>query len=139
MNCPYNFNFSMVIHMEKEAVHRCYKCGEELVFEVKIGRRDTCPNCYAYLHSCKNCEFWDPHAHNECLEDQGEFIRDREEGNFCTFFKFRTEKEDTSGDIEDAKKRLQAMFGGKKKGAMPQGTPKTPEDAKARLEKLFKK
>ena len=61
--------------MANEVRHQCYKCEEDLVFEVKIGRLDTCPNCSAYLHSCRNCRFWSIGAHNQCTENQGEFIR----------------------------------------------------------------
>jgi hypothetical protein len=116
--------------------YKCYNCGEELVFEVKIGRRDMCPNCFAYLHCCYNCKFYNPDVHNQCTENQGEFIRDRAEGNFCLYFTFREVGEENPLDeARKAKEKLEAMFGGMKTG----GAPKTPEEAKARLEALFKK
>ncbi len=124
--------------------HACYKCGEELVLEVKVGRRDMCPNCSAYLHSCFNCKHHDKNVHNECLENQGEFIRDRSEGNFCVYFEFRP-MAGTTSPTDDAKKKLEALFGGAPAApaAKPTldftGTPKTETDAKARLDALFKK
>lgn len=127
--------------MQPEVRHQCYKCEEELVFEVKIGRLDTCPNCSAYLHSCRNCRFWSPSAHNQCTENQGEFIRDREAGNFCGFFQFRVMGEDNSSQIDGAKARLEALFG--KGPTTPSLTPLAPQSAedaaRARLESLFKK
>lgn len=127
--------------MQPEVRHQCYKCEEELVFEVKIGRLDTCPNCSAYLHSCRNCRFWSPSAHNQCTENQGEFIRDREAGNFCGFFQFRVMGEDNSSQIDSAKARLEALFG--KGPSTPSLTPVAPQSAedaaRARLEALFKK
>jgi hypothetical protein len=128
----------------EEPHHQCYKCEEELVFEVKIGRLDTCPNCEAYLHSCRNCRFWSKNAHNECLEDKGEFIRDREAGNFCGHFEFRRMTEDGMDEQDSAKARLNALFGGGGDKAKPGwATPSSdgdPEDAaRSRLEALFKK
>jgi hypothetical protein len=127
-----------------EPRHQCYKCLEELVFEVKIGRLDTCPNCSAYLHSCRNCRFWSKSAHNECIENQGEFIRDREAGNFCGFFQFRIMGEDTSAEVNAARSKLESLFGkSPEKPTISFGTPEpvqSPEDAaRARLEALFKK
>jgi hypothetical protein len=119
----------------------CYKCKEELVFDVKIGRRDMCPNCSAYLHSCLNCEHHDKNVHNECKENQGEFIRDRSEGNFCLYFAFRTLDEGGRTVEDDAKARLNALFGGgAPAGAPTESAPVSREDAaRAKLEDLFKK
>ncbi len=126
--------------MIQDPVHQCYKCQEELVFETKIGRLDTCPNCAAYLHSCRNCRFWNPSAHNQCDENQGEFIRDREASNFCGFFQFRIVGEDNSAERNAAKSKLEALFGkAPDKPGLPAAA-QSPEDAaRARLEALFKK
>ena len=128
-----------------EPTHACYNCKEELVFEVKIGRRDLCPNCGAYLHACFNCEHWDPNVHNECKENQGEFIRDRAQGNFCLYFTFKTVQEENFSEQDAAKARLEALFGGGG-GAKPSapdpfgGSALSKEDeARAKLEALFKK
>ncbi len=124
-----------------ETRHQCYKCQEELVFDVKIGRLDTCPNCAAYLHSCKNCRFWSISAHNQCTENQGEFIRDRESGNFCNWFAFRVMGEDNSAELNATKAKLAALFGGgPAKPTVGLAPPASPDaDARARLEALFKK
>jgi hypothetical protein len=121
----------------KDPIHRCYKCGDELVFDVKIGRRDMCPNCYAYLHCCKNCRFWDPSVHNECVENRAEFIRDREEGNFCLYFTFKESEEGQESEADAAKAKLNALFGGGP--AEARKAPQTADDAKAKLDALFKK
>ncbi len=123
--------------MTQEPVYRCHKCKEELIFDVKIGRRDMCPNCYAYLHCCFNCQFWDPAVHNECTENRSEFIRDRAEGNFCLYFTFKQSVEGEEGGQQDAKARLNALFGDPG-SAVQKAAPKTPDDARSRLEKLFK-
>lgn len=33
----------------------CRMCGSAVTFEMKVGFRDLCPNCSAYLHSCSHC------------------------------------------------------------------------------------
>ena len=121
--------------VQEEPRYRCHKCGEELVFDVKIGRRDTCPNCYAYLHCCFNCKFWNPDVHNQCTENQGELIRDRAEGNFCLYFTFKSVTDTGEDEASKAKARLGSMFG----GGPAKATPKTPDEARARLDTLFKK
>jgi hypothetical protein len=129
----------------KEKRHACYKCQEELIFEVKIGRRDMCPNCSAYLHSCYNCEYHDANAHNQCRENQGEFIRDRSEGNFCGHFIFRSIDDDTTSEADEAKNQLNALFGATTpapSGRTPSigvPAPQTEDTARSRLEDLFKK
>jgi hypothetical protein len=75
-------------------------------------------------------------VHNQCTENQGEFIRDRAEGNFCLYFTFKPIGDDGALDeAAKAKKNLDSMFGGKATKTVP----RTPEDAKARLDALFKK
>jgi hypothetical protein len=120
---------------ENEPILKCYNCHEELVFDVKIGRRDMCPNCYAYLHCCYNCKCWDPDVHNQCTEHQGEFIRDRAEGNFCLYFTFKPTGTDDVSEEATAKQKLESMFGGE----ATKTSPRTADDAKARLDKLFSK
>ena len=62
----------------EEKRHFCHKCKNELVFEVKLQRADTCPHCGVDMHCCKNCEYWDISAHNQCKEHIAEYIPDRE-------------------------------------------------------------
>jgi hypothetical protein len=109
--------------VSKDPINKCYKCGEELVFETKIGRRDMCPNCHAYLHCCKNCEFWDQNVHNQCTENRAEFIRDRDEDG-------------TESEAAQAKAKLEALFGGAPAAATK--APQSTDDAMDKLKKLFK-
>ena len=120
-----------------DPIYKCYKCSEELHFDVKIGRRDMCPNCYAYLHCCRNCQQWDPTVHNQCLEDRAEFIRDRDEGNFCLYFSFKAQNTEGTSEADQAKAKLEKMFGISMNKVA--AAPKTEDDAKKKLEALFKK
>ncbi|MCC6748291.1 MAG: hypothetical protein IT371_11570 [Deltaproteobacteria bacterium] len=98
----------------------CWKCRNELEFAVKVGvkvgRLDTCPHCAADLHACKNCRFYDPGMHNECRENQAEFIRDREAGNFCAHYEIvqRLAPPPVDDTIGRAKSKLDDLFKGLK-------------------------
>ena len=69
-------------------VFSCHKCGEviPLASGDKVVRRDTCPKCSADLHCCLNCNFYDPHVHNQCRETQAEWVRYKDEANHCDYF-----------------------------------------------------
>jgi hypothetical protein len=94
----------------------CYKCRNELEFIVKVGikvgRLDTCPHCAANLHCCKNCRFHDARLHNECQITAADFVRDREEPNFCNNFQIADlDQAPKKGEnVEDAKAKLNALF-----------------------------
>jgi hypothetical protein len=91
--------------------HFCHGCKNEIVFEVKLQRADTCPHCGVDMHACKNCEHWDASAHNQCKEHVAEYIPDREKANFCTFFTFRNgAREDTSAQVAKSRVALDALF-----------------------------
>ena len=131
---------------ENDKRNACHKCKEELIFDVKIGRRDMCPNCSAYLHCCKNCEHWDKNVHNECKENRAEFIRDREEGNFCLYFTFKMLGDKGGGAQDTARSKLDALFGGgggggPKKPSLGdfQFSAKDESGARSKLDDLFKK
>ena len=90
----------------------CYACKEEIeVYDARVGRQDTCPKCLSFLHNCHNCRFWDPSAHNECLETTTAFIRDREAANFCSSFQMKQYDSKPEGNDLDAKAKLNSLFG----------------------------
>lgn len=88
----------------------CHKCSNQLVFEVKMGHRDTCPHCAADLHCCLNCQLYDPGAHNSCSEIMSDYVPDTEKFNFCGYFKFIEGEREGGGKIDDAKAALDALF-----------------------------
>ncbi len=95
----------------KEKNHVCQKCLGKLEFDVKMQRTDQCPHCRTDLHSCMNCEYWDPSAHNQCKEHIAEYIPDREATNRCTFFTFRSGRpEDNTARIDASKAKLESLF-----------------------------
>jgi hypothetical protein len=89
---------------------KCAFCKADLQVEGFISRADTCPQCGRYLRCCKQCNFYDPKAYNECKEVMAERIMDKERSNFCEFFRLRGQEDDTKRDMEEAKRRLEALF-----------------------------
>lgn len=93
----------------------CWSCGNEQYFDVKVGvkvgRRDECPHCGTDLHVCKNCRLYDPNVHNQCLEPNAPFIRERDRANFCTHFDFRqSDAPQAQPDVSSAKAKLEDLF-----------------------------
>lgn len=66
---------------------KCFSCGKETVFADRVGRRDECTHCGCDSHVCKNCDFYDEKAYNECRETSADVIREKERANFCDYFK----------------------------------------------------
>ncbi len=64
----------------------CYKCGTPYEAKDRVGRRAVCLKCDADLHCCLNCRHHNPRAHNECNENQAEWVRDKDRANFCDYF-----------------------------------------------------
>ena len=65
----------------------CFSCGTKNEKVDRVGRRDECSRCMADLHVCKNCDFYDESAYNECREVSAEVVLKKESGNFCDFFR----------------------------------------------------
>lgn len=91
----------------------CHRCGRPVDTVDRIGRRETCPGCGAYLHCCRNCRFYDPGLHNQCREPQAERQVDKEQGNFCEYFTLGAAGGKPS-DAADARSKLDALFRGKR-------------------------
>lgn len=51
--------------------------------------KETCGQCGAYLHCCKNCRFHRKGYPNACYIPDTEKIADKNRANFCDEFEFR--------------------------------------------------
>ncbi len=67
----------------------CFNCQNEIHFSdgENISRQESCPSCYASIHSCKMCKFFDTASYNECREPMANRVTDKEKANFCDYFK----------------------------------------------------
>lgn len=93
----------------------CWKCGREiqLLTGERVGRRDSCPQCDADLHVCRNCRHYDPTSHNECRENQAEWVRFKEKNNYCDYFSPVTIVNRPTGKVnteDDARKKFDSLF-----------------------------
>jgi len=67
-------------------VTRCHRCGATSATE-RVGVREVCTACGAFLHCCRNCDFYSPGLHNDCRELNAERVADKEHANFCDYFR----------------------------------------------------
>jgi hypothetical protein len=108
----------------------CYGCGATLRIDGPVGRRATCPECDADLHTCHNCRHWDETSAHECREPHAEHVVEKDAVNACDLFQLgdgASRKRRPSGA---ARSQLAALFG----EAAPEA-----EDPKDALEALFRK
>jgi hypothetical protein len=65
----------------------CPKCHASLDIE-KISFREDCPACRTDLHACVYCRFYDEGKANRCREPQADYVKERDRGNVCEYFRF---------------------------------------------------
>lgn len=96
----------------KPSTALCHRCGAEIPFVGRVGRRDICSVCGSDLHCCLNCRFYAPGHHNDCREPGADRQVDKEVGNFCDYFELRRGErgEQPEGNAVDARARLEALF-----------------------------
>lgn len=90
----------------------CVFCGNDLSIEGKVRRQDTCLHCGRDLRCCKQCNFYDLSAYNECKEVSAERILDKERANLCDYYAPRGDQ-GVSGSLnrnKEAKEALEALF-----------------------------
>ena len=88
----------------------CFSCNKEVDFTDRIGRRDECLHCRADLHCCKNCEFYDPKAYNECREPSADVVQVKDRANFCDYFTPRKGGLDQKSQADKLKAAAEALF-----------------------------
>jgi hypothetical protein len=94
----------------------CWKCGHAIKVASgnRVGTREACPQCDSDLHACRNCRHYDPAKHNQCVETQAEWVRDKEAGNYCDYFwpgaLRRASPPVSSGGADDAKETFDSLF-----------------------------
>lgn len=117
----------------------CWKCGASFGdIPLPLSRFAECKACHAPLHTCRQCEFFDPRVAKSCRETIAEEVKDKTRANFCDYLRPRpgafVAAETVAAD--QARSELESLF-----GMAPGSAPATPTDAeaaRAALEKLFK-
>lgn len=119
----------------------CWKCGvvqRDLLLPLE--RLAECPSCRAQLHVCRMCVYFDPAAAQQCREPVAEAVADKDRANFCGYFQLRPDAFTASADkAGDARRRLEALFGGGSSASVPDESGRPEDLARRRLEDLFRK
>ncbi|MDP7038363.1 MAG: hypothetical protein QGI45_04350 [Myxococcota bacterium] len=88
----------------------CWNCQNETEMDDKVTRSDICPHCSMDMRSCKNCQYHDPGAHNECSETIAEYVPEKERSNFCGMYRPFSGEREAAPDVDAAKAKLEALF-----------------------------
>jgi hypothetical protein len=92
----------------------CFSCQTDNTVVDRVGFRDSCTKCFADLHVCNNCQFYDEKAYNECLEPAADRVKDKEKSNFCEFFQPKVSGNGANGKKvptkEDLRAQAEALF-----------------------------
>jgi len=62
----------------------CNGCGSEVEIVERVGFRQVCQVCGAWLHSCVNCRF---QVAGSCSEPSAEKVPNPEAQNFCEWYR----------------------------------------------------
>ena len=104
---------------------RCYNCSTTLAPAADFN--GNCPKCNVALHCCKQCAHFEPSARLQCLKPLLVRIGAKDKQNDCTLFETRVTV------ARDASSATPASPYG------PAVAPRTPQDARAAFDNLFKK
>jgi hypothetical protein len=98
----------------------CQVCGTAVPFDEPIPRDAECERCRTDLRSCVQCRHYDTSRNNQCTETEADPVADKMRRNFCEFFYFSREKgsvrQADSKRMEDARAKLEALFKKKEPG-----------------------
>lgn len=107
-----------------EAVFKCARCGTVQTLE-EVMPESTCPKCSSALHSCANCAFFDTGRRFECRKPIEARVESKTRDNECEFYQPKMIR-----DLKPSSRPSEPV---------PQASPKTPTDARAAFDALFKK
>lgn len=89
----------------------CIFCSKKFELEsLHIARKEACPYCYADIHSCKACIFYDTTAYNDCREPMAERITEKTKANFCDFYKINLDENKNNNQKDDILSAAEALF-----------------------------
>jgi len=115
----------------------CRHCGTPVPLDEPLPRDLVCEGCNRDLRACLQCRHYDTNYNNSCRETMADPVVDKDRRNFCEYFSFSrvpfTGKAPARDRAAEARARLEGMFGG------TQSKPSREEEARRKLEDLFKK
>ena len=129
----------------------CWNCGISLEeIPRPISRHEHCPQCFEALHCCRLCRLYDPKITGQCDDERADPPVQKENANFCDYFRPRVGAFSTSTAEKSGKARsqLDELFGGADADPDPDRSgqdaaadaPSSEDDAtRGKLEALFSK
>ena len=89
---------------------KCAACGVKAPSNITF--ESSCTNCRFELHSCRQCNYFDPSARFECSKPITTKIVNKNARNPCELFAPRTvvERQTTSGAPNDARAAFNKLF-----------------------------
>ena len=121
----------------------CWNCGTSLdALPRPITRHNNCPECFESLHCCRLCRQYRPRDTITCADDRADPPINKENANFCDFFRPASGTYDSLIGVKDASARrdLSDLFGGEETSDdddRPALATDPDAAAKAKLEALF--
>lgn len=89
----------------------CVACQKSFVFTAdRVGLREECPYCGADLHACRQCEFHDVKAYNECRESSADRVQDKERANFCDYYSLKKDGSAAKDRAAELRAAAEALF-----------------------------
>jgi len=88
----------------------CFHCKNRLDITEKPSRDEVCRFCGQDLKVCRNCEFYDAFASDQCTETMAERVGDKEKANFCEYFLFKESAVCLQSPTEDRLQDLKRLF-----------------------------
>ncbi len=113
------------------AAARCYSCATTL--PEGVDWKSNCPKCNAFLHCCKQCAHFEPSTRFQCLKPIPLRIAMKDQKNECELFKPR---------VTIARDAAPAANSNGHTNSHPANNipaPRSPNDARAAFDNLFKK
>ena len=90
----------------------CYQCCNKLEWKSFVPRSEECPHCYADIHVCRMCKFYDRSCYNECREPSAERVINKEKANFCDYFKLASNGQGGKKDKKSLLEKANLLFKG---------------------------
>lgn len=104
---------------------RCFNCSTTLPQDVDW--KGKCPKCGADLHCCKQCAHFEPSTRFQCLKPIPQRIPVKDQANQCELFSPRVTVARDAAPVNNHN------------AVAPVQPPRSPNDARAAFDSLFKK
>ena len=112
--------------LQTVAASRCFSCSGMLPADADF--KANCPKCGTALHCCKQCAHFDTSTRFQCLKPIAVRVAMKDQANDCELFSPRvTVARDAASSAQSAPPTKAAP------------APRTPQDARAAFDNLFRK